>query len=141
MKSSVLFSLVAPAAAVTALANDKDMTLKTRPIMKIVRMLEDMKVELNKELEDDKAVHEMMDCWCSTNEKEKTKAIEMGTTRINELEALLGETLAKIKEIKTKIEEHTSELQSHSDLVCRLLLEKKKQKTKHKTTKKKKQLP
>src|SRR5438034_8182271 len=27
-------------------------------------------------------------------------------------------------------EEHTSELQSHSDLVCRLLLEKKKQKTK-----------
>src|SRR5438034_3924692 len=26
-------------------------------------------------------------------------------------------------------EEHTSELQSHSDLVCRLLLEKKKQKT------------
>jgi len=102
MKSSVLFSLVAPAAAVTALANDKDMTLKTRPIMKIVRMLEDMKVELNKELEDDKAVHEMMDCWCSTNEKEKTKAIEMGTTRINELEALLGETLAKIKEIKSK---------------------------------------
>src|SRR5438034_5262926 len=31
-------------------------------------------------------------------------------------------------------EEHTSELQSHSDLVCRLLLEKKKKK--HKDTKK-----
>src|SRR5438132_10657489 len=29
-------------------------------------------------------------------------------------------------------EEHTSELQSHSDLVCRLLLEKKKKKKKHK---------
>src|SRR5437588_6440821 len=29
-------------------------------------------------------------------------------------------------------EEHTSELQSHSDLVCRLLLEKKKKKTKKK---------
>ena len=27
---------------------------------------------------------------------------------------------------KTRSEEHTSELQSHSDLVCRLLLEKKK---------------
>src|SRR5476649_3104087 len=37
-------------------------------------------------------------------------------------------------------EEHTSELQSHSDLVCRLLLEKKKKKEKQhkKTTKKKK---
>src|SRR5688572_30858773 len=30
-------------------------------------------------------------------------------------------------------EEHTSELQSQSNLVCRLLLEKKKKKTKHKT--------
>src|SRR5438034_4749375 len=31
-------------------------------------------------------------------------------------------------------EEHTSELQSHSDLVCRLLLEKKKKNTNKKTT-------
>src|SRR5438132_2983219 len=31
-------------------------------------------------------------------------------------------------------EEHTSELQSHSDLVCRLLLEKKKTKTKKRTS-------
>src|SRR5438034_8401868 len=31
-------------------------------------------------------------------------------------------------------EEHTSELQSHSDLVCRLLLEKKKKKKKTSTT-------
>src|SRR5438034_5701126 len=30
---------------------------------------------------------------------------------------------------RTRSEEHTSELQSHSDLVCRLLLEKKKKKT------------
>src|SRR5437667_7858687 len=35
-------------------------------------------------------------------------------------------------------EEHTSELQSHHDLVCRLLLEKKKKKTKKKKTKKQK---
>src|SRR5579875_4224584 len=35
-------------------------------------------------------------------------------------------------------EEHTSELQSHSDLVCRLLLEKKKKNTKKSETKKKK---
>src|SRR5438034_11527832 len=33
--------------------------------------------------------------------------------------------------IATRSEEHTSELQSHSDLVCRLLLEKKKKKKKN----------
>jgi len=102
MKATLIVSFLAPAGAVSALANDKDMSLKTRPIMKVVRMLEDMKVELNTELEDDKAVHEMMDCWCTTNEKEKTKAIELGTARVSELEAVLGETVAKIKDLKSK---------------------------------------
>src|SRR5438034_4986074 len=35
--------------------------------------------------------------------------------------------------LKIRSEEHTSELQSHSDLVCRLLLEKKKTTKKHQT--------
>src|SRR5260221_2244900 len=39
-------------------------------------------------------------------------------------------TLIEESELK-RSEEHTSELQSHSDLVCRLLLEKKKKKTRH----------
>ena len=38
--------------------------------------------------------------------------------------------LNKLREAKERSEEHTSELQSHSDLVCRLLLEKKKKKKK-----------
>src|SRR5438132_9711534 len=37
----------------------------------------------------------------------------------------------------SRSEEHTSELQSHSDLVCRLLLEKKKKKNTDEQTKKK----
>src|SRR5215204_6964643 len=39
---------------------------------------------------------------------------------------------------RSRSEEHTSELQSHSDLVCRLLLEKKKKKQIKKKKKKKK---
>src|SRR5947207_11709065 len=35
---------------------------------------------------------------------------------------------------RQRSEEHTSELQSHSDLVCRLLLEKKKKSIKHDNT-------
>src|SRR2546430_4416725 len=37
-------------------------------------------------------------------------------------------------EIRRRSEEHTSELQSQSNLVCRLLLEKKKQNPKHECT-------
>src|SRR5438132_6417501 len=52
-----------------------------------------------------------------------TCANTIGTVRVTELVALAPRS-----------EEHTSELQSHSDLVCRLLLEKKKKKKQ--TTKK-----
>src|SRR5947207_4616231 len=37
--------------------------------------------------------------------------------------------LATCEELNVRSEEHTSELQSHSDLVCRLLLEKKKERS------------
>src|SRR5438132_8120870 len=39
--------------------------------------------------------------------------------------------LLRLVSKRTRSEEHTSELQSHSDLVCRLLLEKKKRKKKN----------
>src|SRR5947207_4718005 len=42
------------------------------------------------------------------------------------LSALLGGIYTNYDIIPKRSEEHTSELQSHSDLVCRLLLEKKK---------------
>src|SRR5438034_1926341 len=38
-----------------------------------------------------------------------------------------------IRKTKRRSEEHTSELQSHSDLVCRLLLEKKNEKARYRT--------
>src|SRR2546428_9044547 len=40
---------------------------------------------------------------------------------------LVGGVVARVEDDATRSEEHTSELQSRSDLVCRLLLEKKKQ--------------
>merc|ERR1740117_976632 len=104
---AVISALVAPATglstkSMSTLARDLNTNTKARPIMKVVRMLEDMKAELNKEIEDDKAVQELLECWCTTGVKEKTKAIELAESRISELEAALGEALAKINELKSK---------------------------------------
>merc|ERR1719409_722202 len=88
-----------------ALLRDEDLSLKERPVAKVVRMLKEMLAELNAELEDDKAVYEMLKCWCETNEKEKTKAIEEGEAKIAQLEADIGEDLAKINELKEKIQQ------------------------------------
>src|SRR5437773_9306822 len=43
----------------------------------------------------------------------------------------LFRALEQLQRAEQRSEEHTSELQSHHDLVCRLLLEKKKKKHKH----------
>src|SRR5438034_6279203 len=68
-------------------------------------------------------------------------ALRSSVTELRErLQAALGEAYRIEKElggggmshvflaVEVRSEEHTSELQSHSDLVCRLLLEKKKKK-------------
>jgi hypothetical protein len=109
MRGALVALLAAPTAGLALksgfaakLSRDLSEETKTRPIMKVVRMLEDMKDELNKELEDDKAVQELLECWCTTGVKEKTKSIQLAESRIAELEAALGEALAKINELKAK---------------------------------------
>jgi septal ring factor EnvC (AmiA/AmiB activator) len=86
--------------------------------MKVVRLLQDTKVELEKELEDDKAVHELMDCWCKTGTEEKEAAIEAGKAKIAQLESSMAEAVAKIKELKAKRKETLDEVNAdHKALV------------------------
>src|SRR5438034_1981758 len=67
-----------------------------------------------------------------TRSARKLKQMQESSSRIVEARAsspvLLGSTQTKGT---MRSEEHTSELQSHSDLVCRLLLEKKKERHEH----------
>src|SRR5438132_8767264 len=67
------------------------------------------------------------------------RSISRGTPRrIPEARAFwatssIGAASSRSRSWRDRSEEHTSELQSHSDLVCRLLLEKKKKKKEQKT--------
>jgi len=92
----------ASASSRAALAADAGVSLGERPVMKVVRLLQDMQQELTASLEDDKAVHEQLDCWCKTNDREKTAAIEAGEQREVQLKAYLGEAAAKMAELKSK---------------------------------------
>jgi len=76
---------------------------KQRPIAKVVKMLTDMKTQLETEAADDQEVYEKLTCWCKTNRDEKTKAIEVATAKIAALEASMGEDAAKIKALKAKV--------------------------------------
>merc|ERR1719389_1242926 len=102
----VLLATVAGAAAfTTALETDLTMNLKERPVMKVVRLLQDTKAELEKELEDDKAVYELMTCWCNSGTKEKEAAIEAGQAKAAALKASMGEAAARMEELKQKRKE------------------------------------
>jgi len=72
--------------------------------------LQDMKVELQNDLEDDKIVHEKLDCWCKTNNQEKSASISSGDAQSKQLVATIDETAAKMVEIKTKRDETQKEV-------------------------------
>merc|ERR1719487_1894815 len=105
-----LAALLTTAAGTSALETDLAMNLKERPVMKVVRLLQDTKAELEKELEDDKAVYELMTCWCNSGFKEKEAAIEAGKAKIAELEASMAEATAKMQELKVKRKETLDEV-------------------------------
>lgn len=76
--------------------------MKERPVMKVVRLLEDMATELEKDLQDDKSVHEQLDCWCKSNNEEKTNAIETGEQKEADLKSRLGEAAARMDSLTQK---------------------------------------
>lgn len=112
MKVFALFLYGIVGALGTSAALERDLTenFKERPVMKVVRLLQDTKAELEKELEDDKAVYELMTCWCKSGTEEKEAAIEAAKAKIAELEAALGEAAAKMKELKVKRRETLDEV-------------------------------
>jgi hypothetical protein len=94
---------VAKAAADAALQRDlRAVESKERPVAKVVKLLKDMQAELTASMEDDKKVHELLYCWCKTNNEEKTKAIADGEAKSAQLDAFMNGAAAKIKELKTK---------------------------------------
>merc|ERR1719223_2157080 len=106
----LLVAVLSTAVAMSALETDAVMNLKERPVMKVVRLLQDTKAELEKELDDDKAVYELMTCWCTSNDQEKGAAIEAGKAKIAELEASMGSDAAKIAGLKEKRKETLDEV-------------------------------
>jgi len=92
---AVTYLLAFASASSLVLEQDLKVSLEERPVMKVVRLLQDTKAELEKELEDDRAVHETMTCWCNSNSDEKTAAIAAANSKISELEATMGSKFSK----------------------------------------------
>jgi chromosome segregation ATPase len=90
---------------------------KNRPVTKVINLLKDMLVTLEKEAKEDEEVYDTMACWCETGEREKTKAIaeaekriEMLKSKIEELTALSAQLAAEIKQTEEEVAENQAAL-------------------------------
>merc|ERR1719247_1276802 len=82
---------------------------KNRPVTKVINLLEDMLKQLEKESEEDQEVYDNFVCWCTTNDKEKTKAIADAEASIENLSAKIDELTALSAQLNTEISNLDSE--------------------------------
>merc|ERR1719214_504398 len=72
-----------------------------------------MKAQLEKEASEDDEVMEKMECWCTTNEKEKTEAISSNTAAIASLETAIEEYTAQGQQLAKDIKQLTKDIDSN----------------------------
>merc|ERR1719161_3471537 len=107
MSTTMLLFLLAAAAGQPT----PEPAAKPSPIRKVVTLIEDMKTQVEKEGEEDKAAYDKYACWCETNDKEKTDAIEAAEKAIEDLSAKIEEYAALQAQLKTEIEKLEFEAQ------------------------------
>jgi hypothetical protein len=103
MKFTIFASVLIVANALTVVQKTKGAEEKMNPVTKVVKMLEEMKATAEKEAKEDEDIYETMECWCTTNDKEKTEAIKIAEARIEELTATIETGIAKAGELTTQI--------------------------------------
>lgn len=79
-------------------------------VQKVIKLLNEMKDQLEKEAAEDQAMYDKLVCWCETNEKEKTKAIEVANSRITDLMTNSQEFIAKAAQLEVDIAQQKKEV-------------------------------
>merc|ERR1719398_231522 len=85
------------------------------PVTKVVNLIKDMQAQLQKEAEEDEEVYEKLACWCETNDKEKTAAIEEAEARITALTSAIEEGTATSSRLNTEIKNLEAEIAKNQE--------------------------
>ena len=112
----VLAVLLGLAAAANAQAEAGE-----NPIRRIVTMLQNMQVEIEKEGEESKEMYEKFMCFCETNLAQTTKEIEEGTELVAQLESSIKEftgqnaqIAAELAELQEEVDENTKSIEEQT---------------------------
>jgi len=103
-------------AALLAQAIEMQLTTnKNRPVTKVINLLKDIITQLEKEGEEDQEVFDEMGCWCTTNEKEKTKQIADGEGRVEDLGNAIEDLAANSARLNAEIGNLDKEVAKNSE--------------------------
>jgi len=83
---------------------------KETPIQRVVKLLQEMKSQLDKEVAADAEMYDKMVCWCETNDKAKTKAIADAEASMTDLESDIQARAARSGALSTNIAAKKNEL-------------------------------
>merc|ERR1719160_2012970 len=97
-------------AAVTTLRFDTTLS-KNRPISKVVTLLKDMLKQMEKDAEIDEEVYEKFVCWCTVNDKEKSKEIKDADEKIKMLKFQIDEWTAFSGKMSVDISGHYKDME------------------------------
>jgi len=92
-----------------------DQDSKEYPVTKVVKLLKDMQATLQKEMETDQEVYDKLACWCETNDKEKTAAVEVAEQRITAFVSEIEELSAKSARLDTEIKTLNEEIAQNQE--------------------------
>merc|ERR1719428_1167947 len=91
------------------------------PIQRVVRLLTEMKTQLEKEQENDQELYDKMVCWCETSEKEKTKAIADADAKDTDLVAEIEERSARHGVLSTEIAQAKKDIGEETNALAEAL--------------------
>eukprot|EP00435_Cladocopium_sp_Y103_P074506 s22_g49.t1 len=97
-----LLSLLAPAVALVLDEKSLEAASSSRPVSKVVSLLQGMKEQLEGEASEEAELMEKYNCWCKENGEAKEKAILEATSRIEEWENRIAELSAMSSRLGTE---------------------------------------
>jgi len=91
-------------ALISSWSRELDAEGRGSPIHRVLKLLKEMEAQLAKESASDSQAYDTMVCWCETNDKEKTQAIQDGEATTTDLLSQVQAYAARDGEVATKIE-------------------------------------
>lgn len=88
------------------------------PVRKVITLIQEMKVQVEKEAAEDQAAYDKYRCWCNTNQQEKTSAINSAEAKIEQLSNFIEEAAGRSGELKSQIAALASDIADDQDAIA-----------------------